>query len=90
MSHHLKNKGKLIARLNRIEGQVRAVGRMIEEDKSHMDILNLIAAARAALGKVGTIALHEHLEGCLVEAIQEGKGIQAIDEVIEIMDKYVK
>jgi DNA-binding FrmR family transcriptional regulator len=56
----------LKVRLNRISGQVSGIGRMIDEDKYCVDILNQIAAVRSALNSLGTKMLTEHLESCVI------------------------
>lgn len=57
---------KIKARLNRISGQVNGVGKMIDEDRYCLDILNQIAAVRSALDALGVELLTNHLECCLM------------------------
>lgn len=57
---------KLKARINRIAGQVNGIGRMIDDDKYCIDILNQIAAARSALDSLGVTLLSAHLETCVI------------------------
>ena len=57
---------KARARINRINGQVTGIGKMIDEDRYCLDILNQIAAARAALDALGIEVLTSHLESCVV------------------------
>ena len=57
---------KARARVNRINGQVTGVGKMIDEDRYCLDILNQISAARAALDALGIEVLTSHLESCVV------------------------
>ncbi|HHV61635.1 MAG TPA: metal-sensitive transcriptional regulator [Firmicutes bacterium] len=85
-----RDKEDLLKRLRRIEGQVRGIYRMIEEDKYCVDILHQIAAARAALGKVGMSLLESHTRGCVTDAIKEERGDEAIDELVDILMKFVK
>jgi DNA-binding FrmR family transcriptional regulator len=66
------NKPRLLNRLNRIEGQVRGVARMIEEDRYCIDILTQLQAVRAALAKVETELLKDHLGHCIEGAIVSG------------------
>ena len=65
-------KKSLINRVHRIEGQVRAIGRMIEEDKYCIDIVTQIAAANSALKSVQLILLDDHLSHCVKAAAEEG------------------
>ena len=60
------NNKKARARINRISGQVNGIGKMIDEERYCLDILNQIAAARAALDALGIEVLTSHLESCVV------------------------
>lgn len=78
-----------LARLSRIEGQVRGVARMIEEDRYCIDVLVQIRAVRAALNKVEQEILADHLQHCVAEAFHGGTQKERqtkIDEVIELLD----
>ena len=66
------DKPKLLNRLSRLEGQVRGIARMVEEDRYCIDILTQIQAARAALSRVETELLKDHLNHCIVAAIEGG------------------
>jgi CsoR family transcriptional regulator, copper-sensing transcriptional repressor len=67
-----ENKAKLLNRLSRIEGQVRGVARMVEEDRYCIDVLTQLQAVRAALARVGTELLKDHLGHCIEAAIIGG------------------
>ena len=80
---------KLIARINRIEGQVRGLKRMVEEDRDCLQILKQIAAASGALRSLGAVILEDHLKGCVATAIQQQDNeTDLIAEVIEIFNKF--
>ena len=84
-------KKKIVARLNRVEGQVSGIRRMIDDDAYCVDLLNQISAAQAALGKVGSIVLKNHLETCVADAFDSGdqrERHKKMEEVIGIFDKY--
>ena len=84
-------KADLGKRLRRAEGQVKAVSRMIEEDAYCIDVLTQIAAATAAIEKVGNIVLRQHLETCVAASFAEGDADdrrQKIDELTKIFGKY--
>jgi len=68
--HH--DKDRHLKRLRRIEGQVRGLQRMVEEDKYCIDILTQVAAATKALQAFSLELLDEHLSHCVVEAAQQG------------------
>jgi DNA-binding FrmR family transcriptional regulator len=67
-----ENKPRLLNRLNRIEGQVRGVVRMVEDDRYCIDILTQVQAVRAALARVETEMLKDHLGHCIEGAIVSG------------------
>jgi CsoR family transcriptional regulator, copper-sensing transcriptional repressor len=67
------DKAKLQARLRRIEGQVRGVGRMVEEDKYCVDILTQISAIISSAQSVGLLLLEDHIRGCVVDAKPEDR-----------------
>ncbi len=84
------DKPKLLNRLNRVEGQVRGVARMVEEDRYCIDILTQIRALKAALGKVESEILKTHVEHCVAEAMASGDPAEQrrkADELIELLDR---
>lgn len=85
-----RNKEDLLKRLKRIEGQVRGIYRMVDEDKYCVDIIDQITAARAALGKVQLALLDSHLRGCVADAIKHESGDEAITELISVLTKFTK
>jgi DNA-binding FrmR family transcriptional regulator len=84
-----KVKKDLIARLNRIEGQVRGIKGMIEKDVYCDDVLNQISAVHSALNSVGRQILNSHMKSCLVERIQAGD-LEVVDELLYTIDKMIK
>ena len=82
---------KVIARINRIEGQVRGLKKMVENDRDCLQVLKQIAAARGALRSLGSVILEDHLKGCVSTAIQtHGNESKLITEVVEIFNKFSK
>ena len=79
------NKTAHLKRLRRIEGQVRGLQRMVDEDKYCIDVLTQVAAATKALQSFSLELLEEHLSHCVVEAAQRG-GRDAEDKVREAAD----
>jgi len=70
-------------RLNRIEGQVRGVAKMVQDDKYCIDILTQISAAQAALDKVALELLRDHAKHCLVDDAVQAKGTESkADELV--------
>jgi DNA-binding FrmR family transcriptional regulator len=78
----------LAKRLNRIEGQVRGIGRMLDEDRYCVDILTQVSAVRSALDAVALELLEHHLHGCVQQAVKSGKGEPAIDEAMSVIRKF--
>jgi len=82
-------KKDLIVRLRRIEGQVRGLQRMIDEEKYCVDILTQINACRGALKKVALKVLDRHVNGCVKNAISQEEGEEAIiSELMDVIDKF--
>src|SRR5690606_933767 len=84
------DKGDLLRRLRKIEGQVRGVQRMIEEDRYCMDILVQLAAIKLAIHNIGLAILEGHTKRCVSNAIRSGDGEQAINEMMEVLRSFVK
>ncbi len=78
----------VINRLKRIEGQVRGIQKMVEEDRYCVDILVQISAIRSALKNVGFSITERHIKHCVSDAIQSGDGDDAIDELMEVMKQF--
>ena len=77
---------KLIDRLNRIEGQVRGIGRMVAEGRYCVDVLTQLQAVRAALAKVESTMLREHLNHCVEHALTSGDPDEQRAKVVELVD----
>lgn len=75
-------------RLRKVEGQVGAINRMIDEDVPCEDILLQVNAAKSALTKVGTIILEGHMNHCVKQAIEDGDTAEAIEDLSKIIDYY--
>ena len=80
------NKPQLVNRLNRIEGQVRGVSRMVEEDRYCIDVLTQIRAVRAALAKVENELLKTHLDHCIESAIVNGDAAEQRKKAAELIE----
>ena len=80
---------RALRRLSIIEGQIRGIKRMVEEEKYCIDILTQISAVRAALDGVGKTILRRHIEQCVSKAIRNGgeQSKEIIDELMEALSK---
>ena len=81
-----ESKSSCMKRLSRIEGQVRGLGRMVEDDRYCIDIVTQIAAVRAALRRVEEEVLREHISHCVQHAIDSGNKAEQKQKIAELMD----
>lgn len=84
-----EDKASLARRINRIEGQVRGIGKMIDDDRYCVDILTQVSAARSALDALALGLLDRHLHGCVQRAVRTGEGDAAMDEAMDVVRKFV-
>ena len=82
------DKEAITKRLKRIEGQVRGLIKMIEEDKSCEDILIQIGSAKSALHKTGQVILEGHLHTCVLDGIREGKGELTMKKLSSAVEQF--
>lgn len=82
-------KDKLILRLNKIEGQIRGVRAMVEDDRYCVDIVTQVSAACAALNSFNKELLARHIKGCVAEDIKKGNE-ESIDELCDLLKKLMK
>ncbi len=85
-SMHTKSRSARLKRLSRIEGQVRGLGRMVEDDRYCIDIITQIAAVRAALARVEEDLLQDHIGHCVENAIASGDADQQRKKIAELME----
>ncbi|MCH4005973.1 MAG: metal-sensing transcriptional repressor [Eubacterium sp.] len=79
----------LINRLSRIEGQIRGIRRMIEEDAYCPDVLRQSSAAAAALNSFNKVLLASHIKTCVADDIRNGRD-ESIDELVNMLQKMMK
>ena len=79
----------IINRLNRIEGQVKGIRKMVEEEQSCAEVMMQIAAVKAAVNRVGTVMFETHFRDCLEKAIREGEDLDFVDDVMKMLGKYI-
>lgn len=80
---------KLVNRLNRIEGQVRGVKKMVEDERYCVDIITQVAAIRAALDSFNRQLLEAHIHTCVVEDIKNDRA-ESVDELCGLIAKIMK
>ncbi|GAM98752.1 Bsr0701 protein [alpha proteobacterium U9-1i] len=81
-----KDRNQLLNRLSRIEGQVRGVSRMIDEGRYCIDVLTQLRAVRAALARVETSMLQDHLNHCIENAIVSGDASEQRKKAAELVE----
>lgn len=94
LCHELKHRNEpefkdLIHRLNRIEGQVRGVRRMVEEEHYCVEILTQVSAIQSALNSFNKVLLGNHIRSCVVEDIRQGND-EVIEELLKTIQKIMK
>jgi DNA-binding FrmR family transcriptional regulator len=82
----------LVTRLNRIEGQVRGIRRMVQEPRLCIEILQQLSAAEAALNRISLSVLRFHVEKCVPDGIDQGEPerTQRLSELVDIFDRFAK
>ena len=83
-----KRRKEVLDRLARIEGHVRGLRKMVEQDKNCPEILIQVAAIRAALGKVSRIVLEDHVETCMKDAVKSGEAEEYMTELKGALSKF--
>lgn len=92
--HRVKHRSEaeykdLIHRLNRMEGQIRGIKRMVEEEYYCVDILTQVTAVQAALNGFNRVLLSNHIRSCVLEDIKNGKE-ETIEELVRTIQKVMK
>jgi CsoR family transcriptional regulator, copper-sensing transcriptional repressor len=82
----------LVTRLNRIEGQVRGIRRMVQEQRLCIEILQQLAAAEAAMNRISLAVLKFHVEKCVPEGIEQGEPerTKRLTELVDIFDRFAR
>ncbi len=81
---------KLCQRLNRVEGQLGGIRKMLENDKPCDEILIQLNSAKAALQRISQIVLEDHLDHCVVDAFQSGDGEIQMESLKRALSQYTK
>lgn len=86
---YTRDRKDLLNRLNRIEGQVRGIRRLVEEEAYCLDVLQQVEAVTAAADQVAMLVLEDHIDGCLAHAIATGQGEPYVDEVMAVVRRAI-
>lgn len=87
-THHLQTR-TVINRLSRVEGHIRAIKRMLEEDRPCPEILIQLAAVKSAIQKASQIVLEDHIQSCMTEAVDKGTYEAEWQSLKKALDKYI-
>lgn len=90
MHGYATRKDDLQLRLRRIEGQVRGLQRMVEEDTYCIDVLTQVNSVVAALRAVGMGLLDDHVRHCVTESVEQGTGDEKIEELMAAVARFAK
>jgi len=90
MPGYTRDKRTIQSRLRRIEGQVRGIQKMVEDDRYCIDVLTQVNATKAALESVALQLLADHTEHCVAEAIRSGEGTEKVKELNQAVERLVR
>jgi DNA-binding FrmR family transcriptional regulator len=89
MPSYLKEKEEILVRLRRMEGQLKGIQRMIEEDKYCVDVLNQLSSVIAATQKVAAIVLRDHIRGCVRDSLSRDQlGDDYVNELVAVVERF--
>jgi CsoR family transcriptional regulator, copper-sensing transcriptional repressor len=86
---HKHVNSKVVNRLARIEGQVRSIREMVAGGRDCNEVLIQIAAVRAAMDQAGRVILEDHMEHCIFEAVEDGRGPEALEDLKVALKRFV-
>ena len=90
MAHTIKEKGKIIARVNRIKGQLEAFGKALETEADEYQIMQLLASCRGALNGLMSEVIEGHIREHIVDAKDKKLAAEAGEELIDIVRSFMK
>lgn len=86
---YAQDKARLLARLRRVEGQIRGIGRMIEDDRYCIDVLTQISAVNSSMQSVGLVMLKDHIRGCVVNADPDDQE-ERLEELNKAIERFTR
>ena len=86
---YIKDRRALLSRLNRIEGQVRGVTGMVNDEAYCIDVLTQIGAIKAAIDQVALLLPEDHVKGCVVDSVRKGETAK-VDELVGAVRRFSK
>ena len=89
-THQHHDTEKLCQRINRIEGQLGGIRKMLESDKPCDEIIIQLNSAKSALQKISQIVLEDHMEHCVLDALRDGEGEEQIESLKRALSQFSK
>lgn len=89
MAHHHEHSKKIVNRLSKVIGHLEAIKGMVEADRDCSEVLIQIAAAKSAINNIGREILKDHIDHCIVDAVQEGNQ-KALTDLNDALDRFMK
>ena len=88
MPSYVNDKEKILLRLRRMEGQLRGIRKMVEQDKYCVDVLNQLSSVIAATQKVAAIIMKDHIKGCVRDALtRNDRSDDYVNELVEVVER---
>ncbi len=89
MPAYLKDKQAIVVRLRRMEGQLKGIRRMVEEDRYCVDVLNQLSSVIAATQRVAAIILQDHIRGCVRDALtRDERSDDYVNELVTVVERF--
>ncbi|OGO42362.1 MAG: hypothetical protein A2137_03735 [Chloroflexi bacterium RBG_16_58_8] len=89
MPSYLKDRKEILARLRKMEGQLKGIHRMVEEDRYCVDVLNQLSSIIAATQKVSSMILGSHIRGCVRDALtRDERSDEYINELVGVVERF--
>ncbi len=91
MASYTKDKNEILIRLRRMEGQLKGIQKMVDEDKYCVDVLNQLSSIIAATQKVAIIIMKDHIQGCVRDALtRNDRSEEHVNELLSVVEKFIK
>ncbi|MDP2930967.1 MAG: metal-sensitive transcriptional regulator [Chloroflexota bacterium] len=91
MPSYVSDKDKILIRLRKMEGQLKGIRKMVEQDKYCVDVLNQLYSIIAGTQKVAAIIMKDHIQGCVKDALaRNDHSDDYVNELVEVVERYTK
>ncbi|MFH1382642.1 MAG: metal-sensitive transcriptional regulator [Chloroflexota bacterium] len=91
MPSYVRDKQEILVRLRRMEGQLKGIQKMVEEDKYCVDVLNQLSSIIAATQKVAAIIMKDHIKGCVRDALTRNENSEEyVNELVSVVERFTR